>query len=347
MLPAAEEGTGAMTNGDAEAGKIHVHIKNNRAGETVFRVTPERFAAACARHPEVARRIDATIDLDLDNFEDSIAEAEALLTWDFPTEHLAERAPKLKWIHVIGAGVEHLQPLDWLPPGVSLINNRGVHAQKAGEYGLMALLMLNNGLPKLMTCQREKVFAELFTGSIAGKTLLVIGLGEMGRAVARQARKLDLEVIGVRRHGEPSPDADAVHGPEAIDRLLPAADFVLVTTPATPETRGLLDRRRLGLMQPTASLINMSRAAVVDYGALADKLREGSLSGAVLDVFDPEPLPAESPLWEVPNLVMTPHVSSDDLEAYIPLTLDLFFDNLARHLEGAALRNVVRPDLGY
>ena len=331
----------------APPGKIHVHIKNNRAGEEVFRATEARFAEACRRNPDVAEHIHATIEFDLDNFETSIAEAEALMTWDLPTENLAARAPKLKWIHIIGAGVEHLQPLDWLPPGVTLINNRGVHAPKAGEYGMMALLMLNNRLPYLYSRQRDREYVELFSSAIAGKTLLVVGLGEMGGAVARQARKLDMKVIGLRRHGKASPDADAVHGPDAIDRLLPEADFVLVTTPCTPETRGLLDRRRLDLMKPSAGLINMGRAPVVDYGALADKLREGSLSGAVLDVFDPEPLPPESPLWDTPNLVITPHTSSDDLETYTPLTLDLFFDNLRRQLAGQELRNKVRPDLGY
>ena len=125
------------------------------------------------------------------------------------------------------------------------------------------------------------------------------------------------------------------------------ADFVLVTLPLTPETRGLFDRRRLDRMKPTAGLVNMGRAGVVDHAALADKLREGSLAGAVLDVHEPEPLPASSPLWTTPNLIVTPHVSSDDVESYIPLTLDLLFDNLARDLAGRPLRNRVRPRLGY
>ena len=115
----------------------------------------------------------------------------------------------------------------------------------------------------------------------------------------------------------------------------------------TEETRGLIDWRRLALMKPSAGLINMSRAGVVDYAALAEALTSGRLAGALLDVFDPEPLPADSPLWDVPNLVMTPHVSSDDLDAYIPRTLDLLFENLQRHLAGEPLKNRVRPELGY
>ncbi len=136
-------------------------------------------------------------------------------------------------------------------------------------------------------------------------------------------------------------------GPEDLDRVLARADFALVTTPLTPETVNLLDRRRLDLMKPTAGLINMSRAAVIDYEAVAAKLRDGSLAGAILDVFDPEPLPQTSPYWNTPSLIVTPHVSSDDVESYAPLTLDLFFDNAARYLEGRPLRNRVRPKLGY
>ena len=122
---------------------------------------------------------------------------------------------------------------------------------------------------------------------------------------------------------------------------------MFVAVPVTPETHNLLDARRQGLMKPGAGLVNVGRAATVDYDALSDNLRSGHLSGAVLDVFDPEPLPADSPLWRVPNLIATPHVSADDGDSYVPLTLDLVFRNLERLLEGRPLQNVVRPELGY
>lgn len=327
--------------------RIRVHIKNNRAGEEVFRITPERFAAAAARHRDIATRIDVFIDWDLDHFDESMRTAEVFVGWDLPTEDLAARAPRLRWIHVIGAGIEHLLPLDWLPAGVRLVNNRGVHAPKAGEYGLMAILMLNNAIPALVTRQRARRYDPIYATPARGKTLVVVGFGQMGRAVAREARRMGMRVIGVRRHGRPAREADETVGPEGLDDALARADFVLVTVPLTPETRGLLDRRRLDLMKPTAGLVNMSRARVVDYAALAAKLREGGLAGAVLDVFDPEPLPASSPLWDTPNLILTPHVSSDDVESYIPRTLDLLFENLARDLAGRPLRNRVRPRLGY
>ena len=327
--------------------KLRAHIKNNRAGEFIFRVTPERFADACARHAGIAARLDATIDWDLDNFEDSIASADCLLTWDLPTTDLAHRAPQLRWIHVIGAGVEHLQPLGWLPPGVKLINNKGVHAPKTEEYALMALTALNARLPAFMTQQRAHNYNSLFTPRIAGKTLLVVGAGHMGCAVARAGKKLGLRLLGIRRSPRATAPFDETGGPDRLDDWLVQADFVVLTTPVTNETRGLMDARRLALMKPGAGLVNLSRAAVLDRSALCQNLDSGHLSGAILDVVEPEPLPAESTLWDQRNLIITPHVSSDDEEAYIPLTLDLFFDNCARTLSGEPLRNVVDVELGY
>lgn len=328
-------------------GKLHLHIKNNRAGEELFCMTPERVAAALERRPDVADRVDVTIDWDCDNFAASMKDARGLLTWDLPMDGLAARAPNLEWIHIIGAGIEHLQPLGWLPRGVTLVNNRGVHAAKAGEYGLMAILMLNNHMPALYDAQAAGRYDPRFATPAAGKTLAVIGVGGMGGAVARQASRFGLHVIGVRRGGRRARGVHEMFGPEDLDGVLARADFVLVTTPLTTETANLLDRRRLDLMKRSAGLINMSRAAVVDYEALAAKLRDGSLAGAILDVFDPEPLPHASPYWNTPNLIATPHVSSDDVDAYAPLTLDLFFDNAARYLEGRPFRNRVRPRLGY
>jgi phosphoglycerate dehydrogenase-like enzyme len=337
--------------------KIRVHIKNNHAspdtfpptpeGEAVFAITRERFEQAAARHADVAGHIDAFIDWDLDNFAESMKTAEILVTWDFPTANLAAVAPNLKWIHIIGAGVEHLCPMDWVPPGVTVVNNKGAHAAKAGEFGLMAVLMLHSRVPALSWNQRSSSWNSLYSSPIAGRTVLVIGVGSIGSAVARKLRELGVYVIGVSRHGQLSDDVDEMHKSSKLEELLPRADYVFVATPATAETRGMLSRRRLGLMKTDAGLINVGRASVVDYDALAAMLSEGRLSGAILDVFDPEPLPADSPLWHTPNLIVTPHVSADDGAAYVPLTLDLFFANVRRYLANQPLQNIVRPELGY
>lgn len=334
-----------------------VHIKNNRwapgsfpntpEGEEVFTITRERFDTAIAEFSGMAEQLDVFIDWDTDHFADSMRDAEVLLTWNLPMENLAEVAPKLKWIHCIGAGVEHMLPMDWLPEGVTLTNNKGVHAAKAGEFGLMSVLMLHSHMPAVVTNQRKRLYDSLYASPIAGKTLVVIGTGSLGGAAAAQVQKLGVHVIGVNRSGQPVEGCDEIVTTAQLDEVLPRADYVLAATPDTPETRGLLDRRRLNLLKPTAGIINIGREAIMDYTALCDKLDEGSLGGAILDVFDPEPIAVDSRLWHTDNLIITPHISADDGDAYIPLTLGLFFRNMELHLAGKALLNPVQPERGY
>jgi len=337
--------------------KTRVHFKSNRAsagswpdsdeGERVFAFSRERFDEAALDHPELALLIDPVFDWDCDNFAESMASAEILVTWDLPTVDLATRAPNLRWIHIVGAGVEHLMPMNWLPKGVVLTNSKGVHARKSGEYCLMALLMLNNAMPTLIEAQRGAYYGPAYSTVLEGKTLLILGVGQIGSAVAAHAKHMGMHVIGVRRSGRHSRHVDEMVKLDKLDAQLPRADFVLVSLPSTPETVAVLDAKRLALMKCGAGLINVARASLVDYEALATLLRAGAMCGAVLDVFDPEPLPRSSMLWTVPNLIITPHVSSDEQERYVTLVLDLFFDNLARLLAGRPLRNKVRPELGY
>ena len=337
--------------------KIKVHIKNNRhapgtfpntaSGEEVFTITRERFNLAAKDYPKVADKLTVFIDWDVDNFAASMADAEVLLTWNLPTENLAKVAPKLRWIHITGAGVEHLTPMTWLPPSVTLVNNKGVHATKGGEFGLMALLMLHNRLPAIVTNQTRAHYDSLYSTPIAGKTVVIIGVGNIGKAVAAHAKKLGLKVLGISRHGAPHDCVDEMFCVSELDAVLPRADFVFVVTPLTEETKNLLNKKRLSLLKPTAGLINIGRSAVVDYQALSKMLKTKTLSGAILDVFNEEPLPPNSPLWRVPNLIITPHVSADDGDAYVKLTLKLFFENMQRYLNKEKLHNQVNAKLGY
>jgi len=336
---------------------VRVHVKNNRwaegsfpntpEGEEVFTITAGRFDRAVSDFPGMADELDVVIDWDTDNFEASMKDAEVLLTWNLPTEGLREVAPNLKWIHCIGAGVEHMLPMDWLPEGVTLTNNKGVHAAKAGEFGLMSILMLHSHMPAIVSNQRNHVYDSLYASPIAGKTLVVIGTGSLGGSAAKKVSELGVHVIGVNRHGRPVDGCEEVVTTEELDDVLPHADYVLAATPDTPETRGLLDRRRLDLLKPSAGIVNIGREAILDYDALCDKLEDGSLAGAILDVFDPEPIAAESRLWDTKNLIITPHVSADDGDAYVPMTLNLFFRNMELFLKGEDLLNPVRPELGY
>jgi glyoxylate/hydroxypyruvate reductase A len=169
----------------------------------------------------------------------------------------------------------------------------------------------------------------------------------MGAAVAAAAKMLGLRVIGVRRSGAPHPAVDRMASLAELDAMLPEADFVVNAAPLTPETRNLLDRRRIGLMRHGTGFLNIGRAGSVDHEALAEALRTEALSGAIIDVHDPEPLPESSPLWHTDNLVLTPHVTSDDLDGYLPKTFDLVFANAARLMRGETLVNVVDPARGY
>jgi glyoxylate/hydroxypyruvate reductase len=312
----------------------------------VFEATPQRVSEALDRHPRLKGKLKITIGHDGDSFENAVATADALFAWQFNRENLAERAPRLRWIHAHGAGVSHLMPLDWLPRGVVLTNSRGVHGPKADEYTAMAILMLNNNLPRSMTNQRKAKWEQPFNTSIATKTVLILGVGHVGGGAARWAKQFGLRVIGIRRTGRRHRYVDEMHTPSALHKLLPRADFVLVTAPLTTQTRHIIGARELDLMKPGAGLINYSRANLVDYKALAKKLRAGELS-AILDVFDPEPLPRSSPLWKVPNLIITPHCSSDDKEQYTPRTLDLVFRNMERFIKRKPLLNRVDPRLQY
>jgi phosphoglycerate dehydrogenase-like enzyme len=325
---------------------FHLHVENTTSLGEVFEVTKKRLRDARRRHPKLADRVRITIGYDGDIYERALRTADALFGWSFDRRNLEQRAPRLRWIHAHGAGVNHLFPLDWLPPGAVLTNSRGVHGAKASEYAIMAVLALNNRLPEIVTNQKRSRWKQLYNTSIVGKTLLIVGVGSVGGDTAKLAKQFGLRVLGVRRSGKSHRHVDEMHSPADLARVLPKADFVLVTAPHTQDTHHMIDAAMLDRMKPGAGLVNYSRAHLVDYQALCKKLERGELS-AVLDVFDPEPLPADSPLWRVPNLLITPHCSSDDAERYTPDTLDLVFRNMARLLEGKPLFNRVRPELGY
>jgi glyoxylate/hydroxypyruvate reductase len=325
---------------------IHLHIENTRALGDVFEVTRKRLREALRRHPEVAERLKVTIGYDGDIYDRALRTADVLFGWSFDRRDLARRAPGLRWVHAHGAGVNHLLPLDWLPGDAVLTNSRGVHGDKASEYAIMALLALNIRLPEIAANQRQGRWEQLYNTGISGKTLLILGVGSVGGGTARFAKQFGLRVVGIRRTGKPHRYVDEMFKPKDLARLLPKADFVLITAPHTTDTHHMIGAKELDRMKQGAGLVNYSRANLVDYEALRGKLERGELT-AVLDVFDPEPLPADSPLWKTPNLLITPHSSSDDAARYTPNTLDLVLRNMARFIAGKPLLNRVRPELGY
>lgn len=327
--------------------KLRVHIENTHKKDRLFHVTRELWDAACARHRALARRLDVTLSWDGDTLEGALTDADALIGVPAQRENLALRAPKLRWVHSPSAGVDGVLPLNWLPRGVTFTNNSGAHGVKAEQYMTMAYHLINSRMAAISANQHRRRWESLFSPSIIGKTAVVVGLGDLGEAAARAAKKIDLKVIGVRRSTQKNRHADKVVSYRQLDRVLPQADFVVLAVPLTAETRGLLSAKRMDLLKPGAGVINIGRGPVVDNAALAVKLRRGELRGAVLDVVDTEPLPANSPLWNTPNLIITPHISCDDGEHYVDISLDLWFENLARFLDGKKLLHRIDPKLGY
>jgi phosphoglycerate dehydrogenase-like enzyme len=328
-------------------GKRRLYIENKHGHPEVYWVTRERWAAAAARHRAAAESVEPVFAFDTDRADAALAEAEIAIAARVDPVRLKAHARKLRWIHSTSAGVENLAPFDWLASGATLTNSRGIHGPKAGEFGLMAIMLLNDNMPIHFDNQRRHFWSRVYSTPIAGKTVVILGMGNMGRAVAVKARALDVRVIGVRRDPAPDPVAESVVGPRDLHAVLPQADFLVVTTPLTPETRGMIGAREIALLRPTAGVVNMGRAAVMDYDALVAALRAEKLAGAVLDVFNPEPLPPESPLWDAPRVVIVPHVSSDDQSRYVDLALDLFFRNLESYLAGAPLPTRVDTTRGY
>jgi phosphoglycerate dehydrogenase-like enzyme len=211
----------------------------------------------------------------------------------------------------------------------------------------MALLALNARLPAIVANQRHARWEQIFTPRIRGKTLAVLGLGDMGRAAVRAGRQLGLRIIGVRRSGRSMAGVERVYHPAQLRAALRHADFLVIAAPLTPETAKLVDGAALQSMKPGAGVINIARAGILDHDALVERLSAGHLGGAILDVLPAEPLPASSVLWSAPNLIVYPHVSSDDADRYMLDTMDLVCRNIKRLRARRPLENVVNPDHGY
>jgi phosphoglycerate dehydrogenase-like enzyme len=326
---------------------MRIHIQNPN-DDPLFLFTHEQWDSAADRAGDIGRGHEVTLGDTDDDFAAGMEDAEALVTELGVMLRLFPcRAPRLRLIFVTSAGLEKLAPFDWLPSNVTLLNNSGTHTEKAGEFGIMSVLMLANGVPGLVTSQRAGKWQKQWGSLVGGKHLTVVGLGGMGAPIARWGRLFGLHVTGVRTVAAPHPDCDEVITAAELDRVLPATDFLALACPLTPQTRGLLDRRRLGLLPHGAGVVNIGRGAVLDQDALCDLLDSGHLSGAVLDVFTPEPLPEGHRMWTTPNVIVSPHTSVDEPSWYNPRSLDIFFENLRARHDGRPMPNVFDTARGY
>jgi phosphoglycerate dehydrogenase-like enzyme len=323
---------------------MRIHLQNP-PGETLFSFSEAMWDAATGRAGSVGSGHTVSIGQTAEDFAEAMLTAEALVADAGVIRGLLPlHAPRLKLVFATNAGLDSLAPYDWLPPGAVLLNNRGVHAAKSGEFGLMALLMLANRVPQMVTQQRQGAWRPLWGNVLAGRALTIVGLGTLGGAVAAHAARFRMTVTGVRAHPAPHPDCARVVGTDVLDTVLPETEFLVLACPLTPVTRNLMDRRRITLLPSGAGLINIGRGALLDQDALCDRLDEGTLCGAVLDVFTPEPIPPGHRLWSTRDLIISPHTSADDPQTYNPMSLDIFFANLRAWQEGKPLPN--RFDIG-
>ena len=319
--------------------RIHIH---NDPGSIDAPISATEWAAAGIHGHEVSFGTTAA------QFLAAAARMEALIAppWAMHTLDLAA-APRLKLVQSTSAGVDALHPFHMIPPGVLLMNNRGTHAAKAGEYALMAILMLVNLLPRFVADQRAGRWQRQTAGLARARRLTIVGLGSLGGAAAAQARHLGMDVIGIRNGATPHPQCDRTLTLEQLDAVLPGTDILLLACPLTPATRRLLSAARIAALPPGAGVINIGRGKLIDQAALFAALQEEHLSGAVLDVFEAEPIPPGDPAWSVKNLIVTPHMSSDDLTTYNANTLDIFGRNLQAFEAGAPPPTLVDRAKGY
>ena len=324
---------------------MRIHIQNP-PDDPAFTITPALWAETAARAGASGHALSfGTTTAD---FVAAIGQAEALVgDKDILRPLLPADAPRLKLVFVTNAGLDNLAPFDWLPPGAALCNNRGTHTQKAGEFGLMAVLMLANRVPEMVTHQRAGAWHKLWGGTLGGRRLTVVGLGALGGAIAEQAARLGMHVTGVRARPSSHPACAAVVGTDTFDTVLPETEFLVLACPLTPATELLLDRRRVFRLPRGAGVVNIGRGRLLDQEALCDALEAGHLSGAVLDVFHPEPVPPGDRIWTTRNLIVSPHTAADDPATYLPRSLEILFANLRALEAGAPLPTRFDPARGY
>lgn len=274
--------------------------------------------------------------------------AEADIMWDFDrrlTPRLTELAPRLKWIQATSSGIGEIvkkSGLDRSP--ITITNAAGIHAIPLAEHSLLSMLYFTKNVPFIRKEQAAHRWERYCTRELRGSTVGVVGLGAVGREIARLAKANGLKVLGVKRNVDVDPaslNVDELYAQSSLPAVLPRCDFLVLICPHTPETERMIGSRELALLPKGAVLINIARGAVVDEDALIVSLQNGHLGGAALDVARTEPLPANSPLWDMENVLITPHSASTVTQENERLT-DLFCENLRRFADGRPLLNLFK-----
>ena len=284
---------------------------------------------------------------DMEKAAEQIGDRDILVAWAFNRmDLLFPKAPHVKWIHALTAGVDNLLVPAVQNSSVILTNSKGIHGIPMSEHVMAMALTFTRGLHILLRQQQQKIWKRNAPEEINGKTMAIVGLGSIGREIAKKAKALDLRVVAAKREMTVEPFVDQLYPATQMKEMLSQADFVVVTLPFTDSTAGLIKAEHFQAMKKSAYFINVSRGSVVNEADLITALTEKWIAGAGLDVVAEEPLPASSPLWEMPNVIITPHLSAIS-PLYLDRAIQLFADNLARYVKGEKLFNVIDKDKGY
>jgi len=273
--------------------------------------------------------------------------AEAEISYGFAADLIA-RAPKLKWIQLTSAGVDRFLTPEMLKSKVILTNVSGIHATPIGEFVMEMMLMFAKKAPQCFEMKQKHEWQRFTPSVLRGKIVGIIGLGNIGQEVARLSQAFGMKVIATRRSTKTvgARNVDILYSSSRLPKLLAESDFVVLCLPLTPETNKFIGSKELQMMKPTAYLINIGRGPIIDEPTLIQALQEKLIAGAGLDVFATEPLPKESLIWELPNVIYSPHVSGG-MEDYMARATEVFCRNLRRYLEGKRLMNMVNKKRGY
>ncbi|WP_050425979.1 D-2-hydroxyacid dehydrogenase [Bradyrhizobium tropiciagri] len=310
-------------------------VLNHPEADSYARLAKERF-------PHV-RTIVAP---DPEGLEQHIAQADALLAFRFPVEVL-HKANNLRWFQCTGAGVDSMLSARDRAAHVTVTNARGIHGDVIADYVMAGVTMLHWDFRKSLREQAERQWKPRFIAPLAEKTLGVVGLGSIGATIARRAKSAGMTVVGskqdVSSHVE---GVDQLFAFDALKDFLPLCDFVVLALPATPDTVGLVGASEIARMRHDAFLINIARGNIVVEAELIRALKTGAIAGAMLDVFECEPLPKDSPLWDMPNVIATPHMAGRSDEVY-GAVVSIFADDIERFINGQPLKNRVDLTRGY
>lgn len=324
-----------------------------------FRLNPAHIEAIQAVDPRIrilqlppaitARDGDPLSEAEKAAAKATLAEAEVMFGPNsIPVEYI-DAAPNLRWFQVINAGVDRMAEEGLLQRGFTVTTASGLAAVAIAEWVMGMVLMLTKDFPAFLREQAAHEWKSRFAPELRGQTLGIVGMGAIGRETARRARAFEMRVVATRRTvaaGQSDPDCDLLLPFTELDTLLEQSDFVVLCVPLTEETQGMIGAEQFAKMKSSAALVNIARGQVVDQEALIAALRNGTIGAAALDVTDPEPLPPGHELWDLPNVIITPHISGA-VQGYGTRATDIFLRNLRNYVSERPLDNVVDPVLAY